>query len=1292
MSGSKLEFADFFAIEQAEVILLDLEEYLCEGRKLHRGIQPKGDQTKWIDPVTRRNWRHNDKIRLLKQILASEIRKGTPERDIWVAFTQVDKLGVNPDADDGSTPLGIYAYPIQAVIDDSAKGGFKERPFAQVFKIRRTYSKSRGRKPAIYSTSVKEGKRKKQRPNGGYYSGSRMYSFPHLRQEVEEIREEIRKIKPDFHDILQEERKKIMAWAHQYLGIKQLPEAVDFKTTPHKEAILKQLEDKLGTVINKMSAHYANHGTIDPNKGILAIQADREMAFNFLQGMGETHDEKATEDEHVSALRSFLQRVDIDGHYDNWHERLTKYRDANFGDLTVQHTDHYLEKHPEAPETVSMKDVFDLEGENKAALNYFGDDAYGKNKTVQHWEKLVALRNAKEKKSGQSLQDVVQSEEWKKVATLVLRRLNKFVSNYKRDVVDPIINKAKFPFHQRIKKYAEANHLSWFNALYETLWNTDQSRTKNGAGFILWMASSLASERKEKKKKGIVKTSGHPLLGLGLPQAKDVGRKLERSKQIEKGKKVYIANGKYAGKEATVLKVNKDKNLAHVELPSHIPGKNERDWVELDDLQVKDIKAGVMPKGSKAKKWREWTAVLRGLGIDGFTDRQGWSVIHSGEPKQGVFFDSGSLIPIAQIDNQSHIDPRSPHGRPKIQYYDLMTQFKKKHGIDPYESEDIPFEKQGEWEGFLKAHFKKANGIPEDEDIPEKHVSNWTDFKGGYQTTAYDVDHGRFQYIREKGKQRKGREIDYHTSAGSLERTMIGIRRAIEAVKSELMDNLGKASRRNYDDSWQKIHIGLGYLAKIIQSFHTLSTTFEQKVLKGSIKTAGNQRISDHIAMTQTQLQQINERLEALIRDPKYQAWLHGPWRALRAKIDVVRNLIRHSPVNVPKYSSKDRPIPKPEDLQKLDILYPYHKQVSQLPDQIRWTPVKDLILGQIEGFGKDQWYALVKHQAARGNIGTQQEINDQLHRWDWFWNDENLQKLGHHERNDSVMYLTTAQLVQRAKSEAELRNLIRYQVEKGNVPGESEDEAVEKWLATVKAREAFEKDPVFKQIPEQFTYASGPEHISKADTLSLGKERFEKLIDYFVASNSISEKAAAEAKSRWAKAWSSDLSGIDLTVPREHGESLESLPTMNYKTALAMGLKNVSDVKRLAEMLLSTKIISKRQYMEALSRFHLLFKHGVPENDEIQGNVSYELYDYRLNARKVVRELELRTKPENKELAIKLVMWMLANNRSNSQTALETLSAIERAVKASGRKMPEKLAKYKMLGCWPTLNLKGVI
>jgi len=130
MSGSKLEFADFFAIEQAEVILLDLEEYLREGRKLHRGIQPKGDQTKWIDPVTRRNWRHNDKIRLLKQILASEIRKGTPERDIWVAFTQVDKLGVNPDADDGSTPLGIYAYPIQAVIDDSAKGGFKERPFA----------------------------------------------------------------------------------------------------------------------------------------------------------------------------------------------------------------------------------------------------------------------------------------------------------------------------------------------------------------------------------------------------------------------------------------------------------------------------------------------------------------------------------------------------------------------------------------------------------------------------------------------------------------------------------------------------------------------------------------------------------------------------------------------------------------------------------------------------------------------------------------------------------------------------------------------------------------------------------------------------------------------------------------------------------------------------------------------------------------------------------------------------------------------------------------------------------
>jgi len=1292
MSESKLEFSEFFAIQQAEVILLDLEEYLCESRKLYRGIQPKGDQTKFIDPITRRNWRMSDNIRLLKHIVASEKRKGVPERDIWVAFTEVDKLGVNVNADNGCTPLGIYAYPISSIIDESAKGDFKNRPFMQVFKIRRTYSKSRSRKPAIYSTSAKDAvvkKRERRRPSNGYYSGSRIYDFQTLRRNVTDVKNKLSKI-PNFNDALREERKKIIAWAHQYLGIPQLSaESVDIKTSLHKEDLLKHLEDQLKKLIVRMTDRFGS-SYIDPVQGILKVQEDRKMALDFLQGMenNDDFDDKKKDAKFlISSLRDFIEKIDVDGNYDNWNDWDKKYTDPDFDNLTVKYSQKYLKLNPNVPKSISIQNVFD-DKDNQHALNYFSDNQSG-GTILQKWEKFLALKK-EQKKTGQTLQDIIQSKEWANIATLVLRRLNKFVSNYKRTLIDPIINTLQFPFHQRIKKYAEINHLSWFTALYGTLWNHNPDRVKNGAGFILWMANNLAIERRDKKKYGTIRKSSksHPILGLGLAQAKQMGKELKLNKKIEKGKTVDIESGKYAGKTGEVLAVKTKDGKTEAEVKISTGVGDEHILIPTENLTVTDssIKSAMMSGGKDAKQWQEWTAVLRGLGIDGFTDREGWSVIHSGEPKQGVFFDSGSLIPIAKVDNRSHLDPRDVHGRPKISYYNLMTQFKKKRGIDF--DEDIPYEKEKEWNDFLKSKFKKIKGIPDDAPIPGEHAYAWENFKSGMTpyTTNYNQNRGRFDYVREKEKQRVGRTINYRTDAGSLERTFIGIRQAIEDVSNEIENKINKAYSSYHDDNWQKLNVGTSYLIKIIQTFNRLSQTFEQKVIKGSIKPEGIYVITNHITDTRNKLNQIKSQFESLIREPKYQAWLHGPWRAFRNKIDVVRNLIQQvwvgnggKLVNVPRYSSKEKPLTSPKDLQKLDILYPYHKEVSHLPDKIKWTHVRDLALSQIERYGKDAWYALVKHQAARGLIGTQSEINDQIHRWDWFWNDENLEKMDIYNRNYPIDRVNKAQMLTMAKTETGLINLARYQLEKNIINQNDYKKVIEKWLPVIKTREVFENDPTFKQIPAEATNHETPAELNKIEILELGKIKYEKLIDYFLATKSINEKQAASYKKTWAKIWNMDLNGIDLKLAKKNGYSIEQLATMPYEALMKMGINNVNKLKRLADVLLATQVISQSQYNEILGKFHLIFKYGVPENSEIESKVPYDVYDYRLNSQKLIRELELKNKPENKELAIKTVIWMLANNKTTYLTATAALASIEKEVKLSDKTLPKELSKYKM-------------
>lgn len=111
-----------------------------------------GSRSKYIDPSTGKSWR---KIQKTQQLEA--IKEEHPEGSLYVHFTdgvnvelnpgmrgygrrvsKEPKLGVNPRAESGGTPIGIYAYPIDYVIEKDAKVPYgDERKFLLVFKVKR---------------------------------------------------------------------------------------------------------------------------------------------------------------------------------------------------------------------------------------------------------------------------------------------------------------------------------------------------------------------------------------------------------------------------------------------------------------------------------------------------------------------------------------------------------------------------------------------------------------------------------------------------------------------------------------------------------------------------------------------------------------------------------------------------------------------------------------------------------------------------------------------------------------------------------------------------------------------------------------------------------------------------------------------------------------------------------------------------------------------------------------------------------------------------------------------------
>lgn len=83
----------------------------------------------------RRNPKMNPRYSPEDQLQQLSQKLGGAIDNVFVTFTQVDKLGTNPQSG-YYTPMGIYAYPLQYVLDQNMDVPYAgEAKYIQVFKV-----------------------------------------------------------------------------------------------------------------------------------------------------------------------------------------------------------------------------------------------------------------------------------------------------------------------------------------------------------------------------------------------------------------------------------------------------------------------------------------------------------------------------------------------------------------------------------------------------------------------------------------------------------------------------------------------------------------------------------------------------------------------------------------------------------------------------------------------------------------------------------------------------------------------------------------------------------------------------------------------------------------------------------------------------------------------------------------------------------------------------------------------------------------------------------------------------
>lgn len=400
-------------------------------------------KTNLVDPKTGKAWRYNSVIQRLKIIRKEQEEKGVDSKELWVSFSNVTRLGIYPAAADGGTPIGLYAYPIDYVIQKKGDVPYGEdRKYMLVFKAKR--------KNVI---SIEE-KDKEEISD---------FKTIHSHLSSEGIRQK-------FDTFLTKRRFAVSRF------INSLVDKLDNNMV--KDVVRKYLDSVVGYVFEKLE----NRLIYSDN------MKERAKIDDILSELTETNEFKKQMIE--ERMKDYILKMTVryEGNQPGYTTRVKKYDKVDPQTFTATLS-------PEAIETYKKYSLYDGDEHTLFQILKNKENAY--DRSEREFERISMLwmflySDYSKSKAGQKIINSINS---------LKEKIQKFIEEFQKKH-DEIKDSVSFPFQEELKKYAEKKGLDWFNALVQAISSIGSAnKSRTSGSFVYRFTEQLAQQMARKSNK-----------------------------------------------------------------------------------------------------------------------------------------------------------------------------------------------------------------------------------------------------------------------------------------------------------------------------------------------------------------------------------------------------------------------------------------------------------------------------------------------------------------------------------------------------------------------------------------------------------------------------------------------------------------------------------------------------------------------------------------------------------------------------------------------------------------------
>lgn len=425
-----MNFKEYFLISEIETLL--------ESPVLT--TKAAGINSLLVDPKTGKAWRYKSLIQRLKLIRDQQQKNGIDPKEIWVSFSNVTRLGIYPKASDGSTPIGLYAYPINYVIEKQGDVPYGEdRRYLLVFRAKR--------KNVI---SIEE--------KGKEEISDFRDVFEHLSEEG---------IRSKLEGFLNKRKRVLSKFVYNIID-KLKNESLQNAIAGYLDRVISHVFDTIETRLV-----YANH-----TKEIAKID-------DIMRELTDSSDYK--KDRIEEQMKEYiLNQIKIRyGDAGSYQSKVNKYKEIDPKTFSAKLSDQALEMANRYQD--STKEWHDLLQILREKDNNFSSQERAFEKNAMLW--IFLFSGYSKTKIGEKIKKSVDSLKGK---------IEYFVEEFRKKH-EEIKNSIDFPFKQELKQFAEKNDLDWFNAFVRTLSSLNSSNKQKISGsFVYRFTEQLAMQMSKK--------------------------------------------------------------------------------------------------------------------------------------------------------------------------------------------------------------------------------------------------------------------------------------------------------------------------------------------------------------------------------------------------------------------------------------------------------------------------------------------------------------------------------------------------------------------------------------------------------------------------------------------------------------------------------------------------------------------------------------------------------------------------------------------------------------------------